>query len=65
MTVSIVLRPVAAALKKESKGTREKWWAERDSIRYLNTDGDLEGATLYVRDGQDGGRFSQSTSPKR
>lgn len=32
--------------------SRENWWAERGSIRYLNSDDDLEAAILYVRDGQ-------------
>ena len=40
-------------LKKNFDRTRENWWAERGSIRYLNTDDELEGATVYVRDGQD------------
>jgi REP element-mobilizing transposase RayT len=41
------------ALKGSSDGHREKWWAERGSIRYLNSEDDLETAILYVRDGQD------------
>jgi REP element-mobilizing transposase RayT len=41
------------ALKKNFDNTRENWWAERGSIRWLNSEGDLEGATVYVRDGQD------------
>jgi REP element-mobilizing transposase RayT len=40
-------------LKKKFDSGRENWWAERGSIRYLNSDDDLEAATLYVRDGQD------------
>ena len=40
-------------LKKKFANNRENWWAERGSIRYLNSDDDLEAATLYVRDGQD------------
>ncbi len=31
---------------------REKWWASRGSIRYLNDEDSLEAAILYVRDGQ-------------
>jgi REP element-mobilizing transposase RayT len=41
------------ALKKEFDIGRDNWWAERGSIRYLNTDDDLASATVYVRDGQD------------
>jgi REP element-mobilizing transposase RayT len=41
------------ALKKKFDSGRENWWAERGSIRYLNTDEELEAATVYVRDGQD------------
>src|SRR5262245_8113713 len=44
------------ALKNTVDSGRENWWAERGSIRFLNTDDDLEGATVYVRDGQDGDR---------
>lgn len=40
-------------LKKKFDGNRENWWAERGSIRYLNSDDDLEAAILYVREGQD------------
>ena len=31
--------------------------AERGSIRYLNSEDDLEAAILYVRDGQDFDRY--------
>ncbi|HET6324453.1 MAG TPA: transposase [Planctomycetaceae bacterium] len=41
------------ALKGTIGSNREKWWAERGSIHYLNSDDDLEAAILYVRDGQD------------
>jgi REP element-mobilizing transposase RayT len=40
-------------LKKKLDSGRENWWAERGSIRYLNSQEDLEAATVYVRDGQD------------
>ena len=40
-------------LKKKFDDNRENWWAERGSIRYLNSDDDLEAAILYVREGQD------------
>ncbi len=45
------------ALKDKFNGTRENWWAERGSVRYINRDDDLEAAILYVRDGQEGRRF--------
>jgi REP element-mobilizing transposase RayT len=45
------------ALKQGFDSRRQNWWAERGSIRYLNTDDDLESATLYVRDGQDANRY--------
>jgi hypothetical protein len=44
-------------LKKQFDASRENWWAERGSIRWLNTDDDLRAATLYVRDGQDINRY--------
>jgi REP element-mobilizing transposase RayT len=46
------------ALKQKFDSARENWWAERGSIRWLNTDDDLEAATLYVRDGQEAHRYS-------
>jgi len=48
-------------LKEKFNARRENWWAERGSIRYLNTDEELEGTILYVRDGQDANRYSHST----
>lgn len=33
--------------------TRENWWTERGSIRFLNSEASLEAAVIYVRDGQD------------
>jgi REP element-mobilizing transposase RayT len=44
-------------LKEKFDGSRDNWWAERGSIRYLNSDDDLAAATLYVRDGQDIDRY--------
>jgi REP element-mobilizing transposase RayT len=41
------------ALKNNFDARRENWWAERGSIRWLNTDADLEAAVLYARDAQD------------
>ena len=46
------------ALKAKFDSSRENWWAERGSIRYINKDDDLEAAILYVRDGQEGNRYS-------
>src|ERR1700722_17853390 len=53
------------ALKKKVDSSRENWWAERGSIRYLNRADDLEAATLYVRDGQDIDRSSIAPKPTR
>jgi REP element-mobilizing transposase RayT len=39
-----------------SSNTRENWWAERGSQRFINDDDSLEAAVLYVRDGQDKAR---------
>jgi REP element-mobilizing transposase RayT len=50
-------------LKENFDARRENWWAERGSIRYLNNDNELDGAILYVRDGQDADRSSRSTKP--
>ena len=41
------------ALKKMSASERDNWWAERGSIRYLNSENDLEATSRYVREGQD------------
>jgi REP element-mobilizing transposase RayT len=51
------------ALKKTFDSGRANWWAERGSIRYLNSDNDLEAATVYVRDGQDGDRYCAGANP--
>lgn len=45
------------ALKNKFDRNRENWWAERGSIRYLNSDDDLHGAIVYVREGQDIDRY--------
>jgi REP element-mobilizing transposase RayT len=47
------------ALKKKVDSGRESWWAERGSIRYVNSDDDLEAAILYVRDGQESNRYDR------
>jgi REP element-mobilizing transposase RayT len=44
-------------LKEKFDAGRENWWAERGSIRYLNTDDDLQSAILYVRESQDADRY--------
>jgi REP element-mobilizing transposase RayT len=45
------------ALKATFDRSRENWWAERGSIRYLNSNDDLCGAIVYVREGQDVDRY--------
>ncbi len=45
------------ALKESSETNRKNWWSERGSIRYLNSDDDLEAAIKYVRDGQNHNRL--------
>ena len=36
--------------------TRRRWWTERGSLRYLNDEGSLEAAILYVNEAQDKSR---------
>lgn len=43
-------------LKRNFDACRMKWWAERGSIRYLNSEDDLNDAIVYVRDLQDEAR---------
>ena len=40
-------------LKEGFDTTRENWWAERGSIRYLNDEKSMEAAVIYVLDAQD------------
>lgn len=40
-------------LKDQFDNTRENWWADRGSIRFLNSETSLEAAVIYVRDAQD------------
>lgn len=40
-------------LKDRFDNTRENWWADRGSIRFLNTEASLEAAVIYVSDAQD------------
>ena len=47
-------------LKERFDATRENWWAERGSTRYLNDDHSLEAAVAYVLEAQD-----RKTSPTR
>jgi REP element-mobilizing transposase RayT len=46
-------RRQARGLGADTGPMRENWWAERGSRRFLNDEESLEGAILYVRDGQD------------
>ena len=40
-------------LKDRFDAKRENWWAERGSVRFLNSEASLEGAVVYVLDVQD------------
>jgi REP element-mobilizing transposase RayT len=40
-------------LREQFDPARENWWAERGSIRFLNSETELEGAVAYVQDAQD------------
>ncbi len=40
-------------LSPDATRRRTRWWTERGSKRFLNTEESLEAAILYVRDGQD------------
>ena len=40
-------------LKQQFDATRENWWAERGSIRFLWDESSLEAAVMYVTEGQD------------
>ena len=40
-------------LKEGFDPTRENWWAERGSVRYLNDEKSMEAAVIYVLDAQD------------
>ncbi len=42
----------------EQYNEREQWWAERGSRRWLNDENSLDGAILYVQEGQAGMGFS-------
>ncbi len=46
-------------LRAKFERNREKWWAERGSLRYINRDEDLEAAVSYVRHAQDSRRFDR------
>ncbi len=52
------------ALKTGFATGRENWWAERGSIRWLNTDDELYAAVVYVLEGQDGRRHQPDASAR-
>lgn len=47
------LKAYATRRLKSFDNTRDNWWAERGSIRWVYTDGDLETVVIYVVDAQD------------
>ncbi len=47
------LKAYATRCLKSFDETRENWWTERGSIRWVYNDHDLESAVIYVVDGQD------------
>lgn len=51
--IRIDLKAWATRCLKQLDATRENWWAERGSIRYLYDEHNLESCILYVSDGQD------------
>jgi REP element-mobilizing transposase RayT len=51
--VRIDLKAYATRCLKKLDETRDDWWAERGSIRWIYNDDDLESAIIYVIDGQD------------
>ena len=51
--IRIDLKAYATRCLKLLDGSRDNWWAERGSIRWVFTDDDLESAVIYVVDGQD------------
>jgi hypothetical protein len=51
--IQVDLKAWTTRALKRIDSTREKWWAERGCIRYLNTDPEVESAIVYVRDGQE------------
>ncbi len=40
-------------LKQQFDPSRTNWWAERGSVRFLNSEAEFEGAIVYVQDAQD------------
>jgi REP element-mobilizing transposase RayT len=40
-------------LKEQFDSSRENWWAERGSIRFIYNDEGLEASVMYVTEGQD------------
>jgi REP element-mobilizing transposase RayT len=51
------LKELEAKRQLAADPSRESWWAERGSQRFVNDSESLEAAILYVRDGQDGPRI--------
>ncbi len=51
--VRIDLKAWATRCLKKEFGSRENWWGERGSIRWLWDENDVVGAVQYVQDAQD------------
>ena len=51
--IRIDLKAYATRCLKKLDETRDDWWAERGSIRWIFNEDDLESAIIYVIDGQD------------
>lgn len=51
--IRVDLKAYATRCLKALDKTRDDWWAERGSIRWIFKDDDLESAVVYVIDGQD------------
>ncbi|PQO47491.1 transposase [Blastopirellula marina] len=47
------LKAWATRRLNEADSPQDAWWAEKGSIRYLNSEAALEGGIVYVRDAQD------------
>lgn len=51
--IRVDLKAYTTRCLKALDQTRDDWWAERGSIRWIYKDDDLESAVVYVIDGQD------------
>jgi hypothetical protein len=51
--IRIDLKAYATRCLNALDPSRDNWWAERGSIRWVYTDNDLEAAAIYVIDRQD------------